>query len=145
MPPKEKIPWTYQGKVIDTAPEGYEGFIYCIHNDNKDMFYIGRKSFYSYSKKKLTSTEKLLPENKRKTFKVTKTKTNWENYTGSCKELNNHIKEGDKIRKVILRLCHQRKQMTAWETKYILCDCFGTNNCYNGNVLGKIFKKDFED
>ena len=144
MSPK-KIHWTYQGKVIDTAPEGYEGFVYCIYNDTKDMFYIGRKSFYSYSKKKLTSTEKLLPENKRKTFKVTKTKTNWENYTGSCKELNNHIKEGDKIRKVILRLCHQRKQMTAWETKYILCDCFGTNNCYNGNVLGKIFKKDFED
>ena len=32
------------------------------------MFYIGRKSFYSYSKKKLTPAEKLLPENKRKTF-----------------------------------------------------------------------------
>ena len=112
MSPK-KIHWTYQGKVIDTAPEGYEGFVYCIYNDTKDMFYIGRKSFYSYSKKKLTSTEKLLPENKRKTFKVTKTKTNWENYTGSCKELNDHIKEGDKIRKVILRLCRQRKQMTA--------------------------------
>ena len=35
--------------------------------------------------------------------------------------------------------------MTAWETKYILCDCFGQDNCYNGNVLGKIFKQDFED
>ena len=150
MPPKktkttEKVNWFFEGKEITTPPEGYEGFIYCVYNDTKNMFYIGRKSFYSYSKKKLTSTEKLLPENKRKTFKISKTNTLWQNYTGSCSELNQHIKEGDKIRKVILRFCRQRKQMTAWETKYILCDCFGQDNCYNGNALGKIFKKDFED
>lgn len=149
MPPKtikkEIVPWTYKDSEITTPPDGYEGFIYCVYNDTKNMFYIGRKSFYSYSKKKLTPTEKALPENKRKIFKVEKKKTLWENYTGSCQELNKHIKQGDKIRKVILRFCRQRKQMTAWETKYILCDCFGQNNCYNGNVLGKIFKQDFED
>ena len=59
---KQTIPWTYQGKEITTPPEEYEGFIYCVYNDTKNMFYIGRKSFYSYSKKKLTLTEKLLPE-----------------------------------------------------------------------------------
>lgn len=140
-----KPQWTYLGEIVTEPLEGHEGFIYIIYNDTKDMFYIGRKSFYSYSKKKLTPSEKLIPENKRKTFKITKTNTNWLNYTGSCQELNQHIKEGDKIRKVILRFCKQRKQMTAWETKYILCDCFGQDNCYNGNVLGKIFKQDFED
>ncbi len=146
MPPKKnKVEWEYNGEIVDNPPEGYEGFIYCIYNDTKNMFYIGRKSFYSYSKKKLTPTEKKLPENSRKTYKIIKTKTAWENYTGSCQELNKHIKEGDIIRKVILRFCRQRKQMTAWETKYILCDCFGTEGCYNGNVLGKIFKQDFEE
>jgi len=146
MPIKKSIiHWTFNDEIVDSPPEGYEGFIYAIYNDTKNMFYIGRKSFYSYSKKKLTTVEKLLPENKRKTFKIEKKKTPWENYTGSCSELNQHIKEGDIIRKVILRFCRQRKQMTAWETKYILCDCFGTDNCYNGNVLGKIFKQDFEE
>jgi hypothetical protein len=154
MPPKktktngdkpQKIEWEYNGETITEPYEDCEGFIYCIYNDTKNMFYIGRKSFYSYSKKKLTPTEKQLPENKRKTFKIVKTNTTWRTYTGSCQELNQHIKEGDKIRKVILRFCKQRKQMTAWETKYILCDCFGQDNCYNGNVLGKIFKTDFED
>jgi hypothetical protein len=140
-----KPQWTYNESIITEPYEDCEGFIYIIYNDTKNKFYIGRKSFYSYSKKKLTPTEKLLPENKRKTFKITKTNTTWQNYTGSCDELNKHIKEGDKIRKVILRFCRQRKQMTAWETKYILCDCFGQDNCYNGNVLGKIFKADFED
>lgn len=141
----KKVNWTYNGSEITTPPDDCEGFIYCIYNDTKDMFYIGRKSFYSYSKKKLTLAEKALPENKRKTFKIEKKKTPWENYTGSCQELNKHIKEGDKIRKAVLRFCRLRKQMTAWETKYILCDCFGQNNCYNGNALGKLFKKDFED
>jgi hypothetical protein len=150
MPPsrKQTINWTYNNAVIDhidKTPEGHAGFIYIIYNDSNNKFYIGRKSFYSYSKKKLTPTEKLLPENKRKTFKITKTNTTWLRYNGSCVELNNDIKKGDKIRKVILRFCRLRKQMTAWETKYILCDCFGKDNCYNGNVLGKIFKQDFED
>ncbi len=148
MPPKKNnktVHWTYNGKAITEPIEGYEGFIYIIYNETKNMFYIGRKSFYSYSKKKLTTSEKSLPENKRKTFKITKTNTNWLSYTGSCSELNQHIKEGDVIRKEIIRFCKQRKQMTAWETKYILCDCFGQDNCYNGNVLGKIFKQDFED
>lgn len=142
---KETVNWQYQGKEVTEPLEGYEGFIYIVHNETKNMFYIGRKSFYSYSKKKLTVTEKKLPENKRKTFKIEKKNTTWKSYNGSCDELNQHIKDGDKIRKEVIRFCKTRKQMTAWETKYILCDCFGTDNCYNGNVLGKIFKKDFED
>lgn len=141
---KETVNWTYDNVEILSPVEGKEGFIYIIYNDTKNMFYIGRKSFYNYSKKKLTPAQKQLPENKRKTFHIVKTNTNWEKYTGSCSELNADIKAGDKIRKVILRFCDTRKQMTAWETKYILCDCFGTDNCYNGNVLGKIFKKDFD-
>ena len=140
-----KPQWTFNGETVTEPLAEHEGFIYVIYNDTKNMFYIGRKSFYSYSKMKLTPTEKLLPENKRKTFKIDKTNTTWLTYTGSCQELNKHIKEGDVIRKVILRFCRQRKQMTAWETKYILCDCFGQDNCYNGNVLGKIFKADFND
>lgn len=151
MPPKknskkETVSWLLNGRPMSESPEGYEGFIYVIYNETKGgMYYIGRKSFYSYSKKKLTAAEKKLPENKRKTFKITKTKTAWERYTGSCDELNKHIKEGDVIRKEVLRLCRTRKQMTAWETKYILCDCILDDNCYNNHALGKLFKADFQD
>lgn len=55
MPPKktksEKVQWTYNNQVVTKPLEGHEGFIYIVYNDTKDMFYIGRKSFYSYSKK----------------------------------------------------------------------------------------------
>lgn len=143
MNKKQTINWTFEGKYITEAPDGYEGAIYIIYNETRNMFYIGRKSFYAYSKKKLTPKEKLLPENKRKTFKITKTNTNWQIYTGSCSELNQHIKEGDIIRKEFLRLCKTRKEMTAWECKEIFCNGILESNCYNRNILGKIFKEDF--
>lgn len=144
MPPKKQtVNWKINGADMTEAPEGYEGFIYVIHNITKKMRYVGRKSFYSYSKKKLTPKEKLLPENKRKTFKITKSNTAWQNYTGSCTELNNHIKEGDIIIKEVLRLCETRKEMTIWECKYIFCDCILDDDCYNHNILGKLFKQDF--
>lgn len=148
MPPKKKetVNWTYNNKEVTEPPEGYEGFVYIIHNLTNKKFYIGRKSFYSYSKKKLTAKEKLLPENKRKTFKITKTNTSWQKYTGSCKELNEHIKNGDVIKKEIIRFCRLRKHLTAWELKEIICsDCLQREDCYNNNVLGKIFSADFEN
>jgi len=135
--------WFYEGKPLTEAPIGYEGIIYVIYNRTKDKKYVGRKSFYSYSKKKLTPAEKLLPENKRKTFKITKTNTTWQSYTGSCSELNADIKAGDIIEKVVLRLCETRKEMTVWECKYIFCDCILEDWCYNQNILGKLFKADF--
>ena len=137
--------WSHNGNLVTESLDEHEGFIYLIVNETLgDKFYIGRKSFWSYSKKRLTPKEKLLPENRRKTFKISKTETKWRSYTGSCKELNEDIKKGHKITKTILRFCKTRRQMTAWETKYILCDCFGKDNCYNGSIGGKIFKQDFE-
>lgn len=143
MPPKKKIiNWIYDGQEITETPNDYEGLIYIIHNETKSKFYIGRKSFYSYSKKKLTPAEKLLPENKRKTFKIVKIPTKWQSYTGSCRELNDDIKSGDIIRKEVIRLCKTRKEMTIWETKEILCNCLEYENCYNNHVLGKLFRAD---
>lgn len=144
MPPKKQtVNWTYLGKDMLIPPEGYEGFIYIVYNITKQKKYVGRKSFYSYSKKKLTPKEKLLPENKRKTFRINKVNTSWQTYTGSCIELNNDIKSGDKITKEVLRLCKTRKEMTVWELKYIVCDCILDDNCYNSNISGKYFKSDF--
>lgn len=140
--------WMHKGSPVTEILDDHEGFIYLIVNETLGgKFYIGRKSFWSYSKKRLTPKEKLLPENKRKTFKITQTETKWRSYTGSCKELNDDIKRGHKITKTILRFCKTRRQMTAWETKYIICECFGDNSKenYNGNIGGKIFKIDYLD
>lgn len=136
--------WIYNNVEFLSIPENCEGFVYKITNLTNGKFYIGRKSFYSYSKKKLTLADKKLPGNSRKTFKIDKKETSWRKYTGSCKELNSDIKSGNKYIKEILRLCETRKQLTAWEMKYIFCDGILEDNCYNGNIGGKIFKNDFK-
>ena len=35
--------WTYQGNIIESIPDGYEGFVYLITNTTNNMKYIGKK------------------------------------------------------------------------------------------------------
>jgi hypothetical protein len=142
------INWTYDNIVVDSIskfPKEAIGFIYLIENTTNGKKYYGRKTCRALSKKKrLTQAEKKLPENKRKTFKYVEHEyKGWQSYNGSCEPLLNDIKKGDKYQKSIVKFCFNKKELTAWELKYILCDCFLEENCYNGNISGKIFKKDF--
>lgn len=142
------INWEYEGRVIDNItlfPEGAIGFIYLIENLDNGKKYFGRKTCRALNKKKkLTKKEKSLPENSRKTFKYIEHEyKGWQEYNGSCLPLLDDIKKGASYRKTIVKFCYTKKQMTAWELKYILCDCFLDDNCYNQNIMGKIFRKDF--
>lgn len=145
---KETVHWTYNGKIIDEIskfPDEAIGIIYLITNLTNGKKYYGRKTCRALNKKKrLSKKEKLLPENKRKTFKYVEHEyKGWQQYNGSCAPLLEDIAKGDKIKKEIVMFCTSKKQMTAWELKYILCDCILENNCYNGNLMGKVFKNDF--
>lgn len=142
--------WTYKGKEIKDIsqfPEKAIGFVYLIENLTTGQKYYGRKTCKILNKKKkLTKKEKKLPENSRKTYKYVEHEyKGWQQYNGSCEQLLQDIKRGDKFRKSIVRFCNTKKSMTAWELKYITCDCILEDNCYNVNILGKIFKSDFKD
>jgi hypothetical protein len=87
--------------------------------------------------------EKTLPGNSRKTFKTEITETPWKSYTGSCKPLNEDIKQGCRYTKQILRYCFSKKQMTFYELKELFCNgVIESENYYNGNIAGKYFKTD---
>lgn len=136
--------WIYEGKEVKTAddlPDGSIGFIYLITNVTLNKIYYGRKTFRALSKKKLTKKEKLLPENKRKTYKyVWKEYKGWQQYNSSCLPLLEDIKNGHKIKKEIIRVCYNKSELTYFELKEIACsECLERDDCYNANIGGKIF------
>lgn len=142
--------WLHKKKKInslDDFPEEAIGFIYKITNLDNGKVYYGRKTCRGITKKKLTKKEKLLPENKRKTYKlIMREYKGWLDYTGSSEYLNNDIKKGDEVKKEILRFCNKKAQLTYYELEAIICNgALLDDNSYNGNVLGKLFRNQIED
>lgn len=139
------MPWTHNGKVIDSIdklPKGCIGIIYRIDNLSNNRYYFGRKTIISRRKKKLTAKEKLLPENNRKTFKYEETETSgWKSYKGSNKPLLLDIKNGAKYKKEVIHFCFSKAELTFYETRAIACsDCMLTEDCYNDWFSAKVYK-----
>lgn len=84
--------WQYNQTTNFTPPEDAIGYIYLITNLLDNRIYVGRKMLSSNRKVRLTKKEKLLPENKRKTFKRVIKSTGWENYWGSSEDLLADVK-----------------------------------------------------
>lgn len=142
--------WFYKGQVItdiSQLPEGTYGFIYKIIKLEGGKFYIGRKNLYSERTKSLTKKE--LSEHTGKGKKPTKKKvtseSDWKDYYGSEASLKAEVKQLGKesFRREIMHLCTHKKQMTYQELRHqILNGCLESDNCFNGNILGKFWKKD---
>jgi len=132
---------------VDKFPLNCVGFVYKITNIQTEKFYIGRKSLFSNTKKKLTKAEKALQTGpgRKPTSKRVIAEYNWINYWGSNKTILQEIKEGGTInfRKEILKFCYNKKQLTYWEL-YHQCinNVLLRDDCYNDNVLAKFFRKD---
>ena len=75
--------WLYKNKTLEEAPEGYFGFVYLITNKKSGRKYIGRKYFGTTRRVKVAG---------KKRRKVIRKDSNWKEYTGSSKELNQDIK-----------------------------------------------------
>lgn len=125
--------WTYQNSTLDEAPEGYEGFVYRITNETSGKFYIGKKSFWS-------RTTKRVPGKVRKKH-ITK-ESNWKDYWSSSPELKAEVKKVGKrfFKREVLELCGTKRDLTYkevwWQFKFGVLE----NDTYNGNILGRFFK-----
>lgn len=102
--------WIYKNKGFNFVIEGIEAFVYLIERTNikedniSPTLYIGKKSFFSYAKKK---------------GKRTKTESNWRDYYGSSDLLNDHIKLYGKenFNRTILHLCRTKGDSGYLETQ----------------------------
>lgn len=143
-------PWTYKGSKLEdhslletTESIKALGFIYKITNTVNGKIYIGRKSFTASKKTAIgkRALAKMVDKRGSKTKTIVKA-SNWQLYTGSNKQLNEDIKNGNSITREIIHLCFTKKQMTYWELYYQMKENVLERESYNDNILGKFFRSD---
>lgn len=135
---------------IDRFPENCIGFVYKIINLKTGKFYIGKKSLWSNTKKKLTRAElaEMIGPGRKPTKKLVTKETDWLNYWGSNKVLQGEIKEQgvDTFRKEIIKFCYSKKELTYWEMHYQCVEgVLLTDKSYNDNILAKFYRRDLEN
>jgi hypothetical protein len=154
--------WEFNYKEITSSeffPEDTIGFIYCIYNITKGKKYIGKKNIGAWK----VVSEKNYNESKEKGLTVARHKnksqsvkgepvwvykvravSNWVKYCGSNAELQEDIKNGDKIKKVILFTANCTKQLTflEMETQVKMDVLRKPEEYYNQNILGKFWPND---
>lgn len=105
------MPWTYQGKIIETLPEHCEGFVYLITNTTNGKMYVG---------KKLAKFKKTRPPLKGRINKRrSKVESDWREYWGSSDHLLEDVEKlGEhNFTRQILYICNSRGAMSYLEAR----------------------------
>ena len=105
------MPWTYQGKTINSLPEDCEGFAYLITNTTNGKRYVG---------KKLAKFKKTRPPLKGRINKRrSKVESDWKDYWGSSDHLLADVAQlgEDKFTREILYICNTRGVMSYLEAR----------------------------
>jgi hypothetical protein len=135
--------WIYNNVQFtpEMIPGDAVGFIYEMSAiiDGKPVKYIGKKLFFSTRKKKLT--QKRAPSDKRKKNYEIIQKLNYENYYSSNSTLKDAHKNGVPIKRVILRICYSKTELTYQETKLqFVHEVLERDDYLNANILGRFYK-----
>jgi hypothetical protein len=137
--------WIYQGKEFDESsiPEGAVGFIYhmsVILNGNS-YAYIGKKNFFSNTKKKLGKKALAQVTDKRLKKYTRELKPSFMNYYSSNQQLKEAHKAGLIIKREILMICNSATELTYQEVKHqFQYEVLEKEGFLNGNILGKFYK-----
>ena len=100
------------------------GFIYVIHDCMCNKFYLGKKQYKHFGRNK------------------SGTPTNWQWYTGSCKELNEQIREhgNDSFEFIVLEEYHSRKMLGYAETwSMMAAETPSNSDKWYNKLVGKVF------
>lgn len=137
--------WVYKGEVFNDSkiPEGALGFIYEMEAiiDGKAVRYVGKKNFYSTTKKKFGVKALANMEDKRAKKYTIQVKTNYQNYYSSNKVLQDAHKAGVIIKRFMVRICFSKTELTYYETKFqFVREVLEKEEYLNANILGRFYK-----
>ena len=137
--------WSYQGQDFDSSmiPEGAVGFVYEMQAviDGKLVRYIGKKNFYSTTKKKFGKKAMASMEDKRNKKYTIQKKLTYQSYYSSNSVLKDAHKAGIEIRRYMLKICYSAMELTYYETKFqFVRGVLESDEFLNGNILGRFYK-----
>jgi translation elongation factor EF-G len=137
--------WVYKGEVFNDSkiPEGALGFIYEMEAiiDGKAVRYVGKKNFYSTTKKKFGVKAIANMEDKRAKKYTIQVKTNYQNYYSSNKVLQDAHKAGVLIKRFMVRICFSKTELTYHETKFqFVREVLEKEEYLNQNILGRFYQ-----
>ena len=128
--------WYYNNQPFTETPEEYHGFVYMITELETNKKYIGKKFFWK---------PKTLPVTKTRKRRVkTRVESDWRDYWGSSKELQETVKIAgeNKYKRDILRLCETKGDCSYWEAKLQFeYDVLLRDDYYNEFIGVKIHSK----
>lgn len=119
-------------EITAEETQGFFGFVYLITHKKTGRKYVGKK-FFTKSKTKQV-------KGKKKRIRVA---SDWENYWGSNKKLQEEVKENgeDQYTREILHLCKTRSECSYWENFEIFTrHALLTDNYYNEWTSARIRK-----
>jgi hypothetical protein len=137
--------WSYQGQDFESSmiPEGAEGFVYEMQAiiNGKLVRYIGKKNFYSTTKKRMGKRAVAQLQDKRTKKYTIQKKLSYLDYYSSNAELKAAHKAGIEIRRFIMKICFSKTELTYYETKYqFIREVLESDEFLNGNILGRFYK-----
>lgn len=137
--------WSYQGADFESSmiPEGAEGFVYEMQAviDGKLVRYIGKKNFYSVTKKRFGKRALSSMQDKRAKKYTIQRKLTYLDYYSSNAVLKDAHKAGIEIRRYILKICFSKMELTYYETKFqFVRGVLESDEFLNGNILGRFYK-----
>lgn len=128
--------WLYNNEPFEVTPEDYQGFVYKITELDTGKKYIGKKFFWS---------PKTLPVTKTRKRRVkTKVESDWKEYYGSSKEVQDRVKQNGEsnYKREILRLCKTKGDCSYWELyEQMVNHVLLSEDYYNEFVGAKIHSK----
>jgi hypothetical protein len=125
--------WYYKNIIFtENDIEDNYGFVYVIENIVSGRKYIGKKFFTKAGSKQVNGKKK-----------KTRKKSDWEDYYGSNKVIQEEVKSfgPDTFCRTILKLCKTRSECAYWETHYIITlGALLSDNYYNDWLMVRVRK-----
>ena len=131
--------WYYQDTPVETLPDDYVGFVYCITNNLTGRKYIGKK-LAKFSKTTYKTVKQKNGIKKRKKIR-SKIDSDWREYWSSSDELKKDIASlgQDSFTREILFYCKSKSECTYIEARtQFEQKVLESDDYYNGQISCRI-------